>query len=69
MFQHAYGICHVKDVDADEKGKEFPIDLEKTIGILKASGYHGYGSVEYSGLGNPHEPTKKLIERAVRDLS
>jgi sugar phosphate isomerase/epimerase len=69
MFQHAYGICHVKDVDAGEKGKEYPVDLEKTFGILKANGYRGYCSVEYSGSGDPHEPTNKLIERSVRDLS
>jgi sugar phosphate isomerase/epimerase len=69
MFQHAYGICHVKDLDAEEKGKEYPVDLERTFGILKASGYRGYCSVEYSGSGDPHEPTKKLIERSVRDLS
>lgn len=69
MFQHAYGICHVKDVDVGEKGKEYPVDLEKTFGILKANGYRGYCSVEYSGPGDPHEPTNKLIERSVRDLS
>jgi sugar phosphate isomerase/epimerase len=69
MFQHAYGICHVKDGDFDQNGKNFPIDLAKTFGILKASGYRGFCSVEYSGAGDPHGPTKKLIEESVKYLA
>ncbi len=65
MFVHAYGICHVKDGDFAQNGKDYPIDLEKTFGILKASEYRGYCSIEYSGAGDPHEPTKKLIEESV----
>lgn len=69
MFDHAYGICHVKDGDFAQNGKDYPIDLAKTFGILKASGYRGYCSIEYSGAGDPHEPTKKLIEESVEYLS
>jgi sugar phosphate isomerase/epimerase len=68
MFDHAYGICHVKDGDFDQNGKDYPIDLAKTFGILKASGFRGYCSVEYSGSGDPHEPTKKLIAETVKYL-
>ena len=69
MFDHAYGICHVKDGDFDQNGKDYPIDLAKTFGILKASNYRGYCSIEYSGSGDPHEPTKKLIAESVKYLS
>ena len=31
MFQHAYGICHVKDGDFDQKGKDYPIDLGEDV--------------------------------------
>ena len=68
MFQHAYGICHVKDGDFEQNGKDYPIDLAKTFGILKTSGYRGYCSIEYSGSGDPHEPTKKLIAESVKYL-
>jgi len=68
MFDHAYGICHVKDGDFNQNGKDYPIDLAKTFGILKASGYRGYCSIEYSGSGDPHEPTKKLIAESVKFL-
>jgi sugar phosphate isomerase/epimerase len=68
MFQHAYGICHAKDGDFDQNGKDYPIDLAKTFGILKTSGYRGYCSIEYSGSGDPHEPTRKLIEESVQYL-
>jgi sugar phosphate isomerase/epimerase len=69
LFQHAYCICHVKDADTDEHGKEFPVDVAKTFQILKSSGYRGYCSIEYSGLGDPYEPTKKLIEQSIHHLS
>jgi hypothetical protein len=59
----------VKDGDFDQSGKNFPIDLAKTFGILKASGYRGFCSVEYSGAGDPHGPTKKLIEESVTYLA
>ena len=68
MFDHAYGICHVKDGDFDQNGKDYPIDLAKTFGILRDSGYRGYCSIEYSGGGDPHEPTKKLIAESVKYL-
>jgi sugar phosphate isomerase/epimerase len=68
MFIHAYGICHVKDGDFAQNGKDYPIDLAKTFGILKASGYRGYCSIEYSGSGDPHEPTKRLIAESVKYL-
>jgi sugar phosphate isomerase/epimerase len=68
MFDHAYGICHVKDGDFDQNGKDYPIDLAKTFGILKTSGYRGYCSIEYSGDGDPHEPTKRLIGESVKYL-
>jgi sugar phosphate isomerase/epimerase len=69
MFDQAYGICHVKDGDFEQQGKDYPIDLEKTFGILQASGYRGYCSIEYSGAGDPHAPTKKLITESVSYLS
>jgi len=65
MFRQAYGICHVKDGDFAQNGKDYPIDLEKTFRLLKSNGYRGYCSIEYSGAGDPHEPTKKLIEASV----
>lgn len=69
MFQHAYGICHVKDGEADDQGKYFFIDMEKSFSILKASGYRGYCSMEYDAPGNPYEPTKQLIEQTIKYLS
>jgi sugar phosphate isomerase/epimerase len=68
MFMHAYGICHVKDGDFAQNGKDYPIDLQKTFEILKSSGYRGYCSIEYSGAGDPHEPTKKLIAESAKYL-
>lgn len=69
MFQHAYCICHVKDGEADDHGKQFSIDLEKSFQILKSSGYRGYCSMEFDAPGDPYAPTAKLVERTIRYLS
>ena len=69
MFQHAYGICHVKDSETDDQGKQFSIDLKRTFDILKTSGYRGYCSMEFDARGEPYGPTAKLIEQTIRYLS
>jgi sugar phosphate isomerase/epimerase len=69
MFQHAYGICHVKDGEAGDSGKQFSIDLKKSFDILKASGYRGYCSMEFDAPAEPYGPTSKLIEQTIRYLS
>jgi sugar phosphate isomerase/epimerase len=68
MFQHAYGICHVKDGEVDN-GKQFNIDLAKSFQILKASGFRGYCSIEFDAPGDPYAPTAKLVEQTLRFLS
>ena len=69
MFRHAYCICHVKDGEVDDKGKRFNIDMQKTFGILKASGYRGYCSIEFDEPGDPYAPTAALIEQTRRYLA
>src|SRR5579864_3468222 len=69
MFQHAYGICHVKDGEADDDGKYVNIDLKKSFDILKASGYRGYCSMEYDASGDPYAPTAKLIEQTIQYIA
>jgi sugar phosphate isomerase/epimerase len=69
MFQHAYCICHVKDGETDDKGKQFNIDLEKSFQILKSSGYRGYCSMEFDSSGDPYAATGKLVEQTIRYLS
>jgi sugar phosphate isomerase/epimerase len=69
MFQHAYGICHVKDGEADDEGKPFRIDLKKSFAILQSSGYRGYCSMEFDAPGDPYGPTAKLVEQSIGYLS
>jgi len=69
MFSHAYGICHVKEVEVDDNGKEFRADLPRTFGILKNSGYKGYCSMEWDSPGDPYAGTKDLIEKTLKYLS
>ena len=69
MFQHAYCICHVKDGEADDHGKQFNVDLQKSFQILKTSGFQGYCSMEFDAPGDPYAPTAKLVEQTIRYLS
>ena len=69
MFQHAYGICHVKAMEADEKGELVHVDLPKAFGILKSSGYKGYCSMEFDSPGDPYRGTSDLISKTLQYLS
>ena len=69
MFQHAYNICHVKDGETNDDDKQFSVDLKKSFGILKASNYRGYCSMEFDAPGDPYTPTSKLIEQTIKYLS
>ena len=69
MFAHAYGICHVKEGEPDEKGNPTHVDMAKTFGILKKHGYKGYCSIEYDAPGDPYKPTAEMVEETVKFLS
>ena len=68
MFEHAYGICHVKDREANDKGQIFTVDMERTFGILKRAKYRGYCSMEFDAPGDPYAGTKALIKQTLQYL-
>ncbi len=68
LFPLAYCICHVKDSEVMDPGKVIRVDLKKTFGILKASGYRGYCSMEWEGQGSPYDGTKFLIKETLQNL-
>jgi len=69
MFHRAYCICHVKDGEADDRGKQFNVDMKRSFDIMKSSGYRGYCSMEYDAPGDPYSPTAKLIDETIHYLS
>jgi sugar phosphate isomerase/epimerase len=68
MFQHAYGICHVKDTETNEKGQVFRVDMARTFGILKRANYRGYCSMEFDSQGDPYAGTAALIAQTLQYL-
>jgi sugar phosphate isomerase/epimerase len=68
MFQHAYGICHVKDMETNEKGQVFRVDMARTFGILKRANYRGYCSMEFDSHGDPYPGTAALIAQTLQYL-
>ena len=68
LFEHAYGICHVKDSEQDGK-KMYHIDMAKTFGIAKAANYRGYFSMEFDADADAAAPTKELVETSLKLLS
>jgi len=69
MFQHAYGICHVKDSEANDKGQVFKVDMARTFDILKRANYRGYCSMEFDAPGDPYSGTAALIKQTLQYLS
>jgi sugar phosphate isomerase/epimerase len=69
MFGHAYSICHIKAMEADEKGQLVRVDLARTFGILKNSNYKGYCSMEFDSPGDSYQGTADLIEKTLQYLS
>jgi sugar phosphate isomerase/epimerase len=69
MFQHSYGICHVKQSEATEKGANVDVDLAYAFSILKKSGFRGYLSMEYDNSGDPYKGTEELIAASLRYLA
>ena len=68
MFRHAYNICHVKDSETGDGGKVYRIDVGKTFGILKSSGFRGYCSMEWEGGPDSYAGTHKLIADTMKYL-
>jgi sugar phosphate isomerase/epimerase len=69
MFRHAYSICHVKAMEANEQtGQVFHVDMAKTFGILKNADYRGYCSMEFDSPGDPYAGTSSLIEQSLQYL-
>jgi sugar phosphate isomerase/epimerase len=68
MFQHAYGICHVKDSEANDKGQAFKVDMPRTFDILKHANYRGYCSMEFDAPGDPYSGTAALIKQTLQYL-
>jgi len=69
MFDHAYGICHVKQSEATEKGANVQVDLAYVFAILKRTGFRGYLSMEHDNSGDPYQETEDLIAKSLRFLS
>jgi len=68
MFQHAYGICHVKDMETTDKGEVARVDMPKTFNILKQARFRGYCSMEYDTQGDPYAGTASLIATTLQYL-
>jgi sugar phosphate isomerase/epimerase len=69
MFKRAYNICHVKDSEVGDQGKVYRVNLKRTFGILNASHYKGYCSMEWEGPESPYLGTEKLITASLQFLT
>ena len=69
MFEHAYGMAHVKDSVQCGTGT-CAVDLKKMFAIAKASSYRGYFSMECdSGQDDPYAGTTRLVNETLRYLA
>lgn len=68
MFSHAYGICHVKEIEINPAGQTVRVDLPQTFGMLRRHHYRGYCSIEFDSPGDPYAGTSALIAKTVNYL-
>jgi len=59
---------HAKTYNFDEGGNETLIDYKRVMSILRETGYHGFLSIEYEGLGDETQGVKKSYELLKRLL-
>jgi hypothetical protein len=70
MFQYAYNMCHVKDVLRTKSGEIYRVDIPKMFAVARASGYHGYFSMEFdTAAGDPFEGTKNLVNQSLEYMN
>lgn len=69
MFPLALNIAHMKDSEADDKGKVYTVDVARCFEIAKRAGYKGYFSMEWEGQGEPYAGTHRLIEESLKSLA
>ncbi len=69
MFPLAYNISHMKDSEADDKGKVYTVDVARCFAIAKEAGYKGYFSMEWEGQGEPYAGTHRLIDESLKNLN
>lgn len=69
MFAHACCICHVKDQEDTDDGRQVHVDMPRTFGYLKQNNYKGYLSMEWDSPGDPYAGVTRLIDQTVKALS
>jgi len=60
LVPHAAHV-HAKAFDFDDQGEETTLDYSCMMGILKASGYHGFVSIEFEGDGEEATGVQKSL--------
>jgi sugar phosphate isomerase/epimerase len=68
LFPHAFNISHVKDMESDN-GKVVRVDVDRIFAIAKKAGYRGYFSMEWEGIGDPYDGTRRLLQQSLKDLA
>ena len=67
MLKHAYGVCHIKDVEVADNGKTYDVNLPRMFELAKASGFQGYYMMEWDGgPGDPYSGTRRLAEETLK---
>jgi len=70
MFNHAYGICHVKQSEATEKGAKCTGGPGVCFAILKRTGFRGPPfRWSTTASGDPYKETEELIAKSLQFLS
>jgi sugar phosphate isomerase/epimerase len=70
MLEHAWNMCHVKDVVQADDGSLVKVDLAAMFALAKQSSYRGFYSMEFdTDAGDPITGTQKLVQETLHYLS
>jgi sugar phosphate isomerase/epimerase len=68
MMPLAQTVCHARDVEPRENGKESPFNFQRCVQIAQRGRFNGVYSVEFSGTNNVHRGVQHTINQLLRYL-
>jgi sugar phosphate isomerase/epimerase len=68
LFPFSHAVCHAKGLKFDDKGNETAFDFAQCVKTSKAAGFKGVYSIEYEGVGDPHQGVQHVVDELLRYL-
>jgi sugar phosphate isomerase/epimerase len=68
MMPLAQTVCHARDLEPREGGKESTFDFRRCVQIAQSARFNGIYSVEFGGQDNVHRGVQRIINLLLKNL-